>query len=199
MEHLISREAPDFIAEAVLGDNQIDPEFSLSARRGKYVILLFYPFDFSFVCPTEILAFNDQLTQFKERNTEVIGISVDSIYTHLAWKRTPLEQGGIGPIQYPLVSDLNKNIARSYGVLMDGGVALRGLFLIDRQGVVRHAILNDLDLGRSVAEALRLLDALRFSEQHGKVCPANWEKGQEGVTPTSRGVIDYLSKYAKRK
>jgi peroxiredoxin 2/4 len=169
MSHLIAKEAPDFTASAVMGDDRVESRFTLSSLRGRYVILFFYPLDFTFVCPSEILAFDEKLKEFKSRDAEVIGVSVDSVYTHLAWKRTPLDEGGIGPIRYPLVSDLKRNIARSFGVLMDDEVALRGLFLIDRHGIVRHAVLNDLPLGRSVSEALRMLDALRFYDEHGQV------------------------------
>ena len=197
MLNLIAKEAPDFTAEAVLADNSIESEYSLSSLRDKYVILFFYPLDFTFVCPTEILAFDERLDEFKSRNAEVIGVSVDSVYTHLAWKNTPVDRGGIGPIGYPLVSDLNKGIARDYGVLMDDGVALRGSFLIDRRGFVRHAVLNDLPLGPSVSESLRMLDALRCFDQKGRLCPANWESGNEGMEESSSGVIDYLSKFSR--
>jgi peroxiredoxin (alkyl hydroperoxide reductase subunit C) len=198
MSHLITKEAPDFTTSAVMEDDRVESRFTLSSLRGKYVILFFYPLDFTFVCPSEILAFDEKLQEFKSRDAELVGVSIDSVYTHLAWKRTPVEQGGIGPIRYPLVSDLKRDIARSYDVLTDDEVALRGLFLIDRQGIIRHAVLNDLPLGRSVAEALRMLDALRFHDEHGQVCPANWQKGQEGMKPTRQGVVDYLSKYAKK-
>lgn len=198
MMNLIAKEAPDFTAEAVMADNSIEPRFSLSSLRGKYVILFFYPLDFTFVCPTEILAFNEKLDEIRSRSAEVVGVSVDSAYTHLAWKKTPVDKGGIGQIRYPLVSDLRKDISRDYGVLMEDGVALRGLFLIDREGVIRHVVLNDLPLGRSVAEAVRMLDALRFFEEKGRLCPANWEKGNEGMEGSTSGVIDYLSKFSKR-
>jgi len=180
----------------VLGDDSFDEEFSLSALRGRYVILFFYPLDITFVCPTEILAFNEVLDEFRSRDAEVVGVSVDSPYSHLAWKRTAPENGGIGPIRYPLVSDLKKEIARAYGVLLDEEVALRGLFLIDREGIVRHAVVNDLALGRSVPEALRVLDALRHHERHGEVCPANWHEGDASMNPSQDGVVDYLSKFA---
>jgi peroxiredoxin (alkyl hydroperoxide reductase subunit C) len=193
---LVTRPAPDFTATAVLGDDTLDEEFSLSSLRGKYVILFFYPLDFTFVCPTEILAFDESLDEFRSRGAEVVGVSVDSHYSHLAWKRTPLDDGGIGPIRYPLVADLKKEISRSYGVLFNDEVALRGLFLIDREGVVRHAVINDLPLGRNVREALRMLDALRHHEQHGEVCPANWNDGDESMDPTQNGVVDYLSKFS---
>jgi peroxiredoxin (alkyl hydroperoxide reductase subunit C) len=197
MSTLVTRPAPDFKATAVLPDGRFDEEFSLERYRGRYVVLFFYPLDFTFVCPSEILAFNDALEQFGERDCEVIGASVDSEYTHLAWRKTAVEQGGIGSIGFPLIADLSKEIARRYGVLFEEKVALRGLFLIDRAGIVRHAVINDLPLGRSVKEALRMLDALRFHEQKGDVCPAEWNEGDEGMTPTAEGVVDYLSKFAK--
>lgn len=194
---LVTKEAPDFTAEVVLPDNTFG-QITLSAFRGKNVVLFFYPLDFTFVCPSEILAFNKKLDEFKKRNTEVIGVSVDSKFTHLAWKKTPVEDGGIGDIQYTLVSDLNKNIAREYGILFGESVALRGLFLIDTKGVIRHAVINDLPLGRNVNEALRMVDALQFVEAHGdQVCPANWNEGDEAMEPTAEGVATYLAKHSK--
>ena len=195
---LVTQEAPDFAAEAVMPDNTFS-EIKLSSFKGKFVILFFYPLDFTFVCPSEILAFNKKLDDFKTRNCEVIGVSVDSKFTHLAWKNTPVENGGIGDIQYPLVQDLNKSIARSYGILFNDAVALRGLFLIDPRGIVRHAVINDLPLGRSVSEALRMVDALQFVETHGdQVCPADWQEGEEAMKPTAEGVATYLAnKHAK--
>ena len=194
---LVTKEAPDFTADAVLPDNTFG-QITLSAFRGKNVVLFFYPLDFTFVCPSEILAFNKKLEEFKARNTEVIGVSVDSKFTHLAWKKTPLEDGGIGDIQYTLVSDLNKSIAKQYGILFNEAVALRGLFLIDTKGVIRHAVINDLPLGRSVNEALRMVDALQFVEAHGdQVCPANWQEGDEAMKPTAEGVAGYLAKHGK--
>lgn len=191
---MVTKPAPDFTAKAVMPDNSF-AELTLASYRGQYVLLFFYPMDFTFVCPSEIIAFDKALEKFQERNCQVIGASVDSHYTHLAWKETPRDRGGIGPIRYPLVADLNKSIARDYGVLLDEEVALRGLFLIDRGGVVRHALVNDLSLGRSVDEALRVLDALQFSEEHGEVCPANWHAGEEAMTPTAAGVAEYLAKH----
>lgn len=191
---LVTSKAPDFTAQAVMPDNSIK-ELKLSSCQGKYVCLFFYPLDFTFVCPSEIIAFDKKLAAFKERNCEVIGVSVDSQFTHLAWKNTPRNQGGLGNVQFPLVADLNKNIARSYGVLVNDSVALRGLFLLDKAGVVRHALINDLPLGRSVDEALRILDALQFFEKHGEVCPANWKPGEEGMKPTADGVAKYLAKH----
>jgi peroxiredoxin 2/4 len=191
---LVTQEAPDFVAQAVLPDNNI-AELKLSSYRGKYVCLFFYPLDFTFVCPSEIIAFDKQLNAFKEKNCQIIGVSVDSQFTHLAWKNTPRNQGGLGNVQFPLVSDLNKNIARSYGVLINDSIALRGLFLIDKTGIVRHAVINDLPLGRNVDEAMRMLDALQYFEKHGEVCPANWHPGEEAMKPNREGVAKYLAKH----
>jgi peroxiredoxin (alkyl hydroperoxide reductase subunit C) len=194
---LVTQQAPDFTADAVMPDNSFG-QITLSALRGKYVLLFFYPLDFTFVCPSEIIAFNKKLDAFKSRNCEVIGVSVDSKFTHLAWKNTNIDDGGIGNIQYPLVADLNKGIARSYGILFNDAVALRGLFLIDTKGVIRHAVINDLPLGRSVEEALRMVDALQFVETHGdQVCPANWKEGEDAMKPTAEGVASYLAKHGK--
>jgi peroxiredoxin (alkyl hydroperoxide reductase subunit C) len=189
---LVTKEAPDFTAKAVMPDDSF-ADVTLSSYRGKFVVLFFYPLDFTFVCPSEIIAFHKAVKEFKERNTVVLGCSVDSEYSHWAWRQTPVDKGGIGKIDFPLIADLNKTIARSYGVLFDESVALRGLFLIDTHGVVRHALVNDLPLGRSVAEALRTLDALQFVEEHGEVCPANWQKGEKAMTPTAEGVAEYLA------
>lgn len=196
MNPLVTNEAPDFKAIAVMPDNSFNEGFTLSSLRGQYVVLFFYPLDFTFVCPSEILAFNRALGQFKERNCQVVGVSMDSHFTHLAWKNTPVNSGGIGNIQFPLVADLDKSIADSYRVLLPMGIALRGLFLIDKNGVVRSQVVNDLPLGRSVDEALRVLDALQFTEEHGDVCPANWKKGEDAMTPTAEGVARYLSDHA---
>jgi peroxiredoxin (alkyl hydroperoxide reductase subunit C) len=195
MSTLVTKEAPDFTAQAVFPDNSF-AELSLSSYRGKYVVLFFYPLDFTFVCPSEIIAFDKAVEQFQQKNTQVIGVSVDSHFTHLAWKNTPRDQGGIGQVKYPLVADLSKKISEEYGVLFGGEVALRGLFLIDREGIVRHALVNDLPLGRNVDEALRLVDALQFTEEHGEVCPANWREGEEAMKPTADGVAEYLAKHA---
>lgn len=197
MSTLVTKQAPDFTATAVLPDNTFDEAFQLSAHQGKYVVLFFYPLDFTFVCPSEIIAFDKKLDEFKKRNTEVIGVSVDSHFTHLAWKNTPVEKGGIGNVQYPLVADLGHKIASDYGVLFeDASIALRGLFLLDKDGVVRHALVNDLPLGRNVDEVLRLIDALQFVEEHGDVCPANWRQGDEAMKPTAEGVAEYLAKHS---
>lgn len=191
---LVTKQAPDFKAEAVMPDNSFE-NITLSSYRGRYVMIFFYPLDFTFVCPSEILAFNRQLEDFKAKNCEVLGISVDSIYTHLAWKNTPVDQGGIGRIKFPLISDIAKSISTDYGVLLPDGVSLRGLFLVDREGVVRHELVNDLPLGRNVDEALRVIDALQFYEEHGDVCPANWRQGEEAMKPTPEGVADYLARH----
>ncbi len=196
MCNLITKEAPDFTAQTVTADNSIS-ELTLSSYRGKNVVLFFYPLDFTFVCPSEILAFNKAVDDFKSKNCEIIGVSVDSQFTHLAWKNTPVAEGGIGNVQFPLVADLNKSISQSYGVLLpDEGVSLRGLFLIDKEGIIRHALVNDLPLGRNVDEALRMVDALQFFEEHGDVCPANWRPGEDAMKPTAEGVADYLKKHA---
>jgi peroxiredoxin (alkyl hydroperoxide reductase subunit C) len=195
MSTLVTQQAPNFTATAVLADNSFE-EIKLTNYRGKYVVLFFYPLDFTFVCPSEILAFDRKVKEFNEKGCELIGVSVDSHFTHLAWKQTETGNGGIGNIQYPLVSDIKKDIARAYGVLHDDSVALRGLFLIDPEGFVRHAIVNDLPLGRNVDEALRTLDALQFTEEHGEVCPANWREGEDAMKPTAEGVAAYLSKHA---
>jgi len=195
MSYLVTKPAPDFATQAVMPDNSF-AELKLSDFRDRYVVLFFYPLDFTFVCPSEIIAFNKALPRFQEKGAEVIGVSVDSHFTHWAWKNTPPDQGGIGQINYPLVADLNKNISRSYGVLVDDSVALRGLFLIDKAGIIRHAVVNDLPLGRNVDEALRMLDALQFTEKYGEVCPANWRAGDDAMKPTADGVAQYLAKHA---
>ncbi|MFV0439504.1 MAG: peroxiredoxin [Desulfopila sp.] len=198
MSLIVTQKAPDFTATAVLPDNTFKEDFKLSDYIGKYVILFFYPLDFTFVCPTEILAFNRAVEEFQANNCQLIGISIDSHFSHLAWKNTPVQEGGIGKIHYPLVSDLDKSISRNYQVLLDSGVALRGLFLIDREGIVRHQVVNDLPLGRSVNEALRLLHALQFTEKYGEVCPANWQQGEDALKPTAEGVAKYLTDTAAK-
>jgi peroxiredoxin 2/4 len=196
MNPLVTNEAPDFKSIAVMPDNSFNEGFALSALRGQYVVLFFYPLDFTFVCPSEILAFNRALGQFKERNCQVVGVSIDSHFTHLAWKNTEVNAGGIGNVQFPLVADLDKSISKNYGVLLPMGIALRGLFVIDKDGIIRSQVVNDLPLGRSVDETLRILDALQFTEQHGEVCPANWKKGDAAMTPTAAGVAKYLTEHA---
>jgi peroxiredoxin (alkyl hydroperoxide reductase subunit C) len=196
MSFLVTQPAPDFSATAVMPDGTFNEEFKLSDHRGKYVVLFFYPLDFTFVCPSEILAFDKKLEEFKTRDCEVIGASIDSHFSHWAWRNTPVDKGGIGEVQFPLVADIKKQISRDYGVLLNDEVALRGLFLIDREGVVRHAVVNDLPLGRSVDEAIRMVDALRHVEEHGEVCPANWKKGEKAMTPTAAGVAKYLTDHS---
>ena len=183
MSVLVTQAAPEFKAQAVMADGQFK-ELSLSDYRGKYVLLFFYPLDFTFVCPTEIIAFSDREEEFSKVGVQIIGVSVDSHFSHLAWRNTSRDEGGIGNIRYPLVADLSKQISRDYNVLTDETVALRGLFLIDQQGVVRHQVVNDLPLGRSVDEALRMVQALQFFEEHGEVCPANWKEGARTIKPT---------------
>jgi len=193
MKPLVTNEAPDFTAIAVMPDNTFNENFKLSDLRGKHVLLFFYPLDFTFVCPSEILAFNSAVEQFKEKNCEIVGVSIDSHFSHLAWKNTAINDGGIGQIQFPLVADLDKSISKKYGVLLDMGIALRGLYLIDKEGVIRHQVVNDLPLGRSVSEAMRMLDAIQFTEEHGEVCPANWIQGDDAMVPTAEGVAKYLT------
>jgi alkyl hydroperoxide reductase subunit AhpC len=183
MSVLVQKPAPDFKATAVMADGSFK-EISLTDYRGKYVVLFFYPLDFTFVCPTEIIAFSDAAKSFEALGVQLLGVSVDSHFSHLAWRNLPRNQGGLGQIEYPLVADLNKSIARSYDVLVNDAVALRGLFLIDKAGVVRHQVVNDLPLGRSVEEALRMVKALQFFETNGEVCPANWKEGSRTIKPT---------------
>ncbi|MEW6613388.1 MAG: peroxiredoxin [Pseudomonadota bacterium] len=199
MSVLVGKTAPDFVAPAVMGDNTINENFRLSEfTKGKYAVVFFWPLDFTFVCPSEIIAFDHRWEEFQMRNCEVIGVSVDSQYTHLAWKRTPVEQGGVGNLRFPMVADLTQSIARDYDVLFNNSVALRGTFLIDRDFVVRHQVINDLPLGRNVDEAIRMVDALQFNEEHGEVCPAGWQKGQAGMKASPEGVAEYLSQHAKQ-
>ena len=195
---LVGRAAPDFTAPAVLGSGEIVDNFNFSETvKGKYAVIFFYPLDFTFVCPTELIAFDKRLEAFNERNVEVIGISVDSHFTHNAWRNTPIDQGGIGPVRYSLVADLTHNIAKNYDVeTPDGAVAYRGSFLIDKEGIVRHQVVNDLPLGRNIDEMLRLIDALQFTEEHGEVCPAGWNKGEAGMAGSPDGVASYLSEHS---
>ncbi|NGX46023.1 MAG: putative peroxiredoxin [Chlamydiae bacterium] len=190
---LIGKSAPHFKAKAVVGGKVID-EFSLNDFLGKYVVFFFYPLDFTFVCPTELHAFQERLSEFQKRGAQLVGCSVDSWYTHAAWMAQPKQSGGIQGVEYPIVSDLNKSIAKSYHVLKeDDGIAYRGQFLIDKKGIIRHQLVNDLPLGRSVDEALRLLDALIFTEKHGEVCPANWQNGARSMKPDQKGLNDYFT------
>lgn len=198
MSVLVGKKAPDFTASAVMPNNEINDNFNLhSYLKGKIGVLFFYPLDFTFVCPSEIIAFDNRLKEFQSRGAEVIGVSVDSKFTHLAWKNTDINNGGIGQVKYPLVADLTKSIARDYDVLMGEAVALRGTFLIDQEGVVRHQVVNDLPLGRNIDEAIRMVDSLKFFQENGEVCPAGWNKGKSGMKADAKGVADYLTKNSK--
>ena len=198
MAVLVGKPAPDFTANAVMGDNSIR-SFTLSKEtQGKYVVIFFYPLDFTFVCPSELIAFDHRLDEFKKRGVEVIGVSIDSQFTHLAWKNTPVNNGGIGQVQYPLIADVKHEICRAFDVEFGpAGVAFRGSFLIDKNGTVRHQVVNDLPLGRNVDEMLRMVDALQFTEEHGEVCPAGWNKGKAGMKASTAGVAEYLAAHAK--
>jgi len=196
---LVTKKAPEFTATAVMPNNEINENFSLYENFGENgTVLFFYPLDFTFVCPTEIIAFNHRLDEFKKRGINVIGVSIDSHFSHLAWKNTDVKNGGIGQVQYPLVADLTKSIARDFDVLIEeAGVALRGSFLIDKDGTIRHAVINDLPLGRNIDEMLRMVDAMLFTNEHGEVCAAGWEPGSEGMKASTDGVAEYLSKHAE--
>ena len=196
MSVLVGKPAPDFKAQAVMPEGNFK-EISLSDYQGKHVVLFFYPLDFTFVCPTEIIAFSERLEEFKKRGVEILSCSVDSQFNHLAWKNTPRTEGGLGKIDYPMVADLNKNIARDYDVLWDESVALRGLFLIDKKGVVQHQVVNNLPLGRSVDEAIRMVDALQFHEEHGEVCPADWKAGEKAMKPGPEASKEYFQETYK--
>ena len=194
MAVLVGKKAPEFNAQAVV-NGQIKKNVKLSDFKGKYVLLFFYPLDFTFVCPTELHAFQEKLEHFKKLHTEVIGCSIDSPFSHLAWINTPKEKGGIHGVTYPILSDINKTIARDYDVLIpDAGVALRGAFLIDKEGIVRQQTINDLPLGRNVDEMIRLVEALQFTEEHGEVCPANWKKGEKAMKADQAGLQSYFAK-----
>ena len=197
MAVLVGKAAPDFTAAAVMGNNSIEGSFNLKTYiKDKYAVVFFYPLDFTFVCPSELIAFDHRLKDFKDRNVEVIGVSIDSQFTHLAWKNTPVNNGGIGQVQYPLVADIKHAICQAYDVEAGAGVAFRGSFLIDKNGVVRHQVVNDLPLGRDIDEMLRMVDALQFTEQHGEVCPAGWSKGKAGMKASTQGVADYLARHS---
>ena len=195
---IVTNKAPNFTATAVLGNNEIVDDFNLYENFGeKGTVVFFYPLDFTFVCPSEIIAFDHRLDEFTSRGINVIGVSVDSQFSHFAWKNTPVEEGGIGQVRFPLVADLNKQIARDFDVLLNESVALRGSFLIDTDGTVRHAVINDLPLGRNIDEMLRMVDAMLFTNEYGEVCPAGWHKGEEGMKPSTDGVAQYLEKHAE--
>ncbi|GAB3095396.1 peroxiredoxin C [Aestuariicella hydrocarbonica] len=195
---LVSKPAPDFTAAAVLGSGEIVDSFTLSeAIKGKKAVVFFYPLDFTFVCPSELLAFDHRFEEFQKRGVEVIGVSIDSQFSHNAWRNTPVNEGGIGPVKYTLVADTKHEICQAYDVeFADAGVAFRGSFLIDEDGVVRHQVVNDLPLGRNVDEMLRMVDALAFHQEHGEVCPAGWKEGDKGMTASPDGVAAYLSENA---
>ena len=198
MTALVGKKAPDFTVPAVLSDGSIAEEYNFnSAISGKYGLLFFYPLDFTFVCPSELIALDHRIPHFREKGVEVVGVSIDSHFTHNAWRNTPVNEGGIGPVQYTLAADMRHDIARSYGVESEGGVAYRGAFLIDKAGVVRAQVVNDLPLGRNIDELLRMVDALQFHEQHGEVCPAGWTPGKEGMRASTEGVASYLKSNAE--
>ncbi|MBG4597579.1 peroxiredoxin [Pseudomonas aeruginosa] len=197
MSVLVNKQAPDFTAAAVLGDGSIVDAFQLSSLRGKYVVLFFWPLDFTFVCPSEIIAHNNRMDKFRELGVEVVGVSIDSQFTHPAWRSTPVEKGGIGAVEFTMVADVKHEITRAYGIEHEDGVALRASFLIDRAGVVQHQVVNNLPLGREVDEMVRLVEALQFTEEHGEVCPAGWRKGQKGMKASAEGVASYLAENAE--
>lgn len=196
MSVLVNKQAPDFTSAAVLGDGSIVENFQLSALRGKYVVLFFWPLDFTFVCPSEIIAHNNRMDKFRELGVEVVGVSIDSQFTHHAWRSTPVEKGGIGAVEFTMVADVKHEITRAYGIEHEDGVALRATFLIDKSGVVQHQVVNNLPLGREVDEVQRLVEALQFTEEHGEVCPAGWRKGQKGMKADAAGVAAYLAENA---
>ena len=197
MAVLVGKPAPDFTATAVLGNNDIKDITFSAVTKGKYAVVFFYPLDFTFVCPSELIAFDHRLEEFKKRNVEVISVSIDSQFTHLAWKNTPVDKGGIGHVGYTMVADVKHEIAQAYDVESAAGVAFRGSFLIDKSGTVRHQVVNDLPLGRNIDEMIRMVDALQFTEEHGEVCPAGWNKGQAGMDASPDGVAKYLAAHAK--
>lgn len=198
MTVLVGRRAPDFTAAAVLGDGSIKENFTLRDYKGKPVVLFFWPLDFTFVCPSEIIAHEHRRKAFEQRGVQLIGVSIDSQFTHYAWRQTPTNKGGIGEIGFPMVADVSHEICRNYGIEHpQAGVAFRASFLIDKDGVVRHQVVNDLPLGRDVDEMLRMVDALQFHEKHGEVCPAGWKKGEAGMKADAKGVADYLAKHAE--
>ena len=196
---LVGKQAPDFTAPAVLGNGEIVEDFNLAKTiKGKKAVIFFYPLDFTFVCPSELLAHNSRMDQFEKRGVEVIGVSIDSHFTHNAWRNTPVNEGGIGPVKYTLVADITRQICQDYDVASDDGVAFRGSFLVDEDGLVRHQVVNDLPLGRNVDEMIRMIDALAFNQEHGEVCPAGWQDGDKGMNASPEGVAAYLSENAEK-
>ena len=199
MSVLVGKQAPDFTANAVMADGDIIADFNFADyTRDSYAVLFFYPLDFTFVCPSELIAFDHRIEEFNSRGVKVIGCSIDSHFTHKAWRSTAINDGGIGEVKYPLVADIQHTICQDYDVEAAGGVAFRGSFLIDKAGVVRHQVINDLPLGRNIDEMLRMIDALQFTEEHGEVCPAGWHKGEKGMKATTEGVAEYLAEEADK-
>lgn len=199
MSVLVGKKAPNFSAPAVMADGSINEDFSLDGYKGKHIVLFFYPLDFTFVCPTELIAFSHRIAEFEKRDVQVLGCSIDSQFTHVAWRNTAIDEGGIGAVKYPLIADVKHEICRDYDVEFDAaGVAFRGSFLIDKEGVVRHQVVNDLPLGRNIDEMLRMVDALQFHEEHGEVCPAGWNKGDQGMVADEKGVASYLADQADK-
>ncbi|MGB5874795.1 MAG: peroxiredoxin [Bacteroidota bacterium] len=199
MSVLVTHEAPNFTAAAVMPDGTMNDNFSLSDLRGRYVVLFFWPEDFTFVCPTEIIAHDRRFEEFEKRNVQVVGVSIDTKHVHSAWRNTPVEKGGVGPVRFPMVADLKHTIAQAYGIEHpEDGVALRASFLIDKDGIVQHQVVNNIPLGRNVDEMVRMVDALQFHEEHGDVCPAGWQKGEVGMKETAESVSQYLSEHSKK-
>jgi len=199
MSVLVGKQAPEFTAAAVMADGSIKEDFSLADYKGQYIVLFFYPLDFTFVCPTELIAFSHRIADFEAKGVQVVGCSIDSQFTHIAWRNTPVNEGGIGEVKYPLVADVKHDICRAYDVEFDtAGVAFRGSFLIDQAGVVRHQVVNDLPLGRNIDEMLRMVDALQFHEKYGEVCPAGWNQGDKGMVADGAGVANYLAEESEK-
>lgn len=199
MSAFVCQKAPDFTAAAVMPDGSIREDFKLSDYAGKYVVIFFYPLDFTFVCPSEILAHNNRVSALEERGVQILGVSIDSQFSHAAWRNTDVKNGGIGPVKFPLVADVKHEICQAFGVEHpEAGVALRGSFLIDRDGIIQHMVVNNLPLGRNIDEMVRMVDALQFHEEHGEVCPAGWNKGEEGMKPDAQGVASYLSTHSEK-
>ncbi len=197
MSVLVTKEAPDFTAPAVMPDGTIKEDFHLADLRGKYIMLFFWPLDFTFVCPTEIIAHDKRMAEFEKRGVKVVGVSIDSQFTHYAWRATAPEDGGIGNVQFPMVADVNHAITQAYGIEHPAGVALRASFLIDKDGIIQHQVVNNLPLGRNIDEMLRIIDALQFNEEFGEVCPAGWQKGDDGMKDTAEGVASYLASHTQ--
>ena len=196
---LVTQKAPDFTAAAVMGNNEIKNDFNLYQNLGpKGAVIFFWPLDFTFVCPSEIIAFDKRYDEFKSRGLEVIGVSIDSHFTHLAWKNTPVANGGIGQVRFPMVADISQAVTKAFDVQHAGGMALRGSFLLDKDGTIRHAVINDLPLGRNIDEMIRMVDAMLFTNEYGEVCPAGWHKGEEGMKADTKGVAEYLAKNADK-